>query len=297
MSDSALDRLVSLLQLERLDRDLFRGHNPSAARHGRLFGGHVAAQALQAAAYTVETDHHPHSLHGYFLRPGQLGRPSILQVHRIRDGRSFTTRRIVVVQDGEAIFSLSASFHHVEPGGEYQIPVSDDVAPPETLAARDEDSNDHMSPFDVREVLAEEERSGRSTRQVWVRTNGDLPGVDDDRALHACLLTYMSDMGAVGAARRALGIMAGGGSGRASTMRCGSTGRSAPTVGCCSTCSRRRLRVRGRSSRAACTTAGACTGPRWRRRCWCAVSWGAARLHPLPARPRCPRGSASPSAA
>ena len=206
MSDSALDRLVSLLQLERLDRDLFRGHNPSAARHGRLFGGHVAAQALQAAAYTVETDHHPHSLHGYFLRPGQLGRPSILQVHRIRDGRSFTTRRVVVVQDGEAIFSLSASFHHVEPGGEYQIPVSDDVAPPETLAARDEDSNDHMSPFDVREVLAEEERSGRSTRQVWVRTNGDLPGVDDDRALHACLLTYMSDMGAVGAARRALGI-------------------------------------------------------------------------------------------
>jgi acyl-CoA thioesterase-2 len=196
-----IDRLVEMLALERLDRDLFRGHNPTSARHGRLFGGHVAAQALRAAAYTDDSDHFPHSLHGYFLRPGRLELPSTLQVHRIRDGRSFTTRRVVVVQDGEAIFSLAASFHRDEPGGDYQVPQPLGVPAPDEVAARDDGDGGHLSPFDVREVLDETATHGRSTRQIWVRTRGAL---DDDRTLHASVLTYLSDMGAVGAARRSL---------------------------------------------------------------------------------------------
>jgi len=198
-----IDRLLEMLALEQLDRDLFRGHNPTSARHGRLFGGHAAAQALRAAAYTVDADHFPHSLHGYFLRPGRLELPSILQVHRIRDGKSFTTRRVVVVQDGEAIFSLAASFHRDEPGGDYQVPPPHGVPTPDEVATRDDDDDHHMSPFDVHEVLDETATHGRSTRQIWVRTRGPL---GDDRVEHACVLTYLSDMGAVGAARRALRI-------------------------------------------------------------------------------------------
>src|SRR5436309_15521028 len=115
-----VERLLWLLDLERLDRDLFRGRSPAHRHNGRLFGGRVAAHALRAATLTVDADHHPHSLHGYFLRPGKDDAPTILRVDRIRDGRSFTTRTVVALQDGEAIFSLTASFHKDEPGRQYQ---------------------------------------------------------------------------------------------------------------------------------------------------------------------------------
>lgn len=211
-----VERLLWLLDLERLDRDLFRGRSPANRSNGRLFGGQVAAQALRAATLTVDNDHHPHSLHGYFLRPGLPGRRLILQVDRIRDGRSFTTRRVVAVQDGEAIFSLSASFHTVEDGGEYQVPLASDIPRPD-------DDFDWIetplrafssgSPFEAREMGSQppDERGVlTSTRRVWLRTRGPLP---DDRSLHACVLTYISDMGAVFASRRALRLQWGAGMG------------------------------------------------------------------------------------
>jgi acyl-CoA thioesterase-2 len=202
-----VERLLWLLELERLDRDLFRARSPRHRPNGRLFGGQVAAQALRAATLTVEGDHHPHSLHGYFLRPGLPGRPLILSVDRIRDGRSFTTRNVKAIQDGEAIFSLSASFHQDEPAPEYQLPIGLDVAGPDDASS--EQGGDSGSPFEVRGVATpQDDAAFTSTRRVWVRTNGALP---DDRSLHACVLTYISDMGAVMAARKALRIPRTGG--------------------------------------------------------------------------------------
>jgi acyl-CoA thioesterase-2 len=203
-----VERLLWLLELERLDRDLFRGRSPVHRHNARLFGGQVAAQALRAATLTVDVDHHPNSLHGYFLRPGLPATPLLIHVDRIRDGRSFTTRRVKVVQDGEAIFSADASFHREEPGGEYQVPMA-----LETPAPEDDDgyesplrSFDSGSPFEMREVRpppVDDAGVYESTRRLWVRTRGPLP---DDRALHACVLTYVSDMGAVMAARAAIRI-------------------------------------------------------------------------------------------
>jgi len=207
-----VERLLWLLELEALDRDLFRARSPRHRPNGRLFGGQVAAQALRAATLTVEADHAPHSLHGYFLRPGLPAKPLILQVDRIRDGKSFTTRNVKAIQDGEAIFSLSASFHVEEPAGEFQTPLPADVPRADDDGASDRRmSSDSSSPFDIRQVRtppADERGVFESTQRVWVRTRGALP---DDRALHACVLTYISDMGAVLAARKALRIPWSGG--------------------------------------------------------------------------------------
>src|SRR4051812_35374705 len=95
-----LDRLLALLDLEAIDRNLYRGANPGEAGNGRVFGGQVASQALMAASNTVDVDHRVNSLHAYFLRPGRPGMPIVYTVDRIRDGSSFTTRRVVAVQDG-----------------------------------------------------------------------------------------------------------------------------------------------------------------------------------------------------
>src|SRR5512135_2770586 len=114
-----LDDLVELLELEQLEVNLFRGLSPDEERQ-RVFGGQVAGQALIAAGRTVEADRHVHSLHAYFLRPGDPKIPIIYDVDRIRDGRSFTTRRVVAIQHGRAIFNLSASFHVPEDGPEHQ---------------------------------------------------------------------------------------------------------------------------------------------------------------------------------
>lgn len=199
-----VDRLLWLLELERIDRDLFRARSPRHRPNGRLFGGQVAAQALRAATHTVEVDHHPHSLHGYFLRPGLPKRPLVLSVDRPRDGRSFTTRRVLAIQDGEAIFALEASFHQDEDAREYQTPIAQVPTPTEVSAEENAFTSDSGSPFEMRAVATpDDDAAFASTRRVWVRTNGPLP---DDRALHACVLTYISDMGAVMAARKALRI-------------------------------------------------------------------------------------------
>ena len=107
--------LIALLDLESIEEDLFRGRSPETAQQ-RVFGGQVAAQALVAAGRTVAPERPVHSLHAYFLRPGDPAVPLIYEVDRVRDGRSFTTRRVVAVQHGKAIFNLAASFHRAEPG-------------------------------------------------------------------------------------------------------------------------------------------------------------------------------------
>jgi acyl-CoA thioesterase II len=201
-----VSRLLAVLELERLDRDLFRAWNPPqpGGRQHALFGGQVAAHALRAATLTVDVDHHPHSLHGYFLRPGKDDSPTILRVDRIRDGRSFTTRTVVALQEGEAIFSLTASFHKDEPGQQFQTPLDPAVPTPDDLRAAGVKNHDWWgaeSPFDRIEIPAEY-LGDRPRRAMWVRTRGRLP---DDRNLHACVLTFISDMGVVGAIRAALG--------------------------------------------------------------------------------------------
>src|SRR5712691_3931727 len=132
----ALDDLIDLLELEQLEANLFRGVSPDEDRQ-RVFGGQVAGQALVAAGRTVDSDRRVHSLHAYFLRPGDPRVPIVYEVDRIRDGHSFTTRRIVAIQHGRAIFQLSASFQPAEPGPDHQIPMP--AAPdPESLPSWDE---------------------------------------------------------------------------------------------------------------------------------------------------------------
>ena len=201
--------LPQILDLERLDRYLFRGRS-RPTESTRVFGGEVAAQALIAAARTVtDPDRTVHSLHAYFLRPGDPGRPIVYQVDPARDGRSFTTRRVVAVQDGETIFVLSASFQVAEPGLAHQVPVLDvpdpDALPTaaEALAGADEATTAWLAavartfPIELRfpgepPRLATARGEPRPPRQVvWMRSTEPL---GDDPAMHACAATYASDL-------------------------------------------------------------------------------------------------------
>ena len=129
--------LEELLDLEELDRDLYRAHNPRRPFTPHLYGGQVAAQALRAAAMTVPEGRHPHSLHGYYLRSGEADHPTIMRVTRDRDGRSFSARHVVALQRGEAIFTASASFHVDEESGDFPgIPLPDDVPGPDDVDER-----------------------------------------------------------------------------------------------------------------------------------------------------------------
>src|ERR1700742_715055 len=129
MDNSILD----LLDVEQLDRDLFRGSSFWSKPRPPLFGGQVAAQALRAATLTVPPDRHPHSLHGYFLRRGTPEQPIILRVYRDRDGGSFSARRVGAIQDGEGLFTVSASFHAGETSGDFQVDMAADAPEPESL--------------------------------------------------------------------------------------------------------------------------------------------------------------------
>ncbi len=186
---NALDALVSLLALEPLEENLFRGTSQDLGLP-QLFGGQVLGQALSAATQTVEASRRAHSLHGYFLRPGDARRPVVYQVDAVRDGGSFTTRRVTAIQKGRPIFFCSASFHGEETGLEHQ-PAMPEVASPERLAetgARLVRFDDHPIEF----LLAgEESREAEPARKrVWFRLAGELP---DDPALHRSLLAYSSD--------------------------------------------------------------------------------------------------------
>jgi acyl-CoA thioesterase-2 len=202
---AALDQLLEVLDLERIDADIFRGKNEEND-WGRLFGGQVAAQALAAAQRTVD-EHSAHSLHGYFLRGGNPKVPVTYTVDRIRDGKSFSTRRVVALQDGKAIFNTSISFHADEAGYEHQDPMPD-TADPETLltwADRAEELKGKI-PEERREWMMRERAietrselphsmfSGKPSTEpnpVWIRANGAVP---DDPDLHLQLVTYASDI-------------------------------------------------------------------------------------------------------
>jgi acyl-CoA thioesterase-2 len=182
--------LAALLDLEPLDRDLFRGENERGARERfSLYGGQVAAQALRAAGSTVPDGRLPHSLHGYFLRRGRPDRPVIFHVDRDRDGGSFSARHVRAVQDGEVIFSMLASFHEREESPSYDAVASRGGASPESLPPR-------PSPFliDVREITPTRIADGqvRHSDRLWVRATTRL---SDDPLTHACALAYVSDLG------------------------------------------------------------------------------------------------------
>ena len=196
-----LDHLVALLDLEDLEVNIFRGRSPQDDRQ-RVFGGQVAGQALIAAGRTVDRGD-VHSLHAYFLRPGDPTIPILYEVDRLHDGRSFTTRRVVAIQHGKAIFNLSASFHVREEGLSHQasMPPAPD---PETLPTWEERMAPHLErlgpwaererPIDTR--TPEPPSFGQreplpADSLVWLRADGKLA---DDPLLHACVVAYASDM-------------------------------------------------------------------------------------------------------
>jgi acyl-CoA thioesterase-2 len=196
-----LDFLVDLLDLEPIEVNIFRGVSPNEDRQ-RVFGGQVAAQALMAAGRTVEIGR-PHSLHAYFLRPGDPNVPILYEVDRIRDGRSFRTRRVVAIQHGSAIFNMSASFHVDESGLTHQIPMPEVPGPDElgSLVDRLEpyrdvfgDWLDRPHPIEQRHVGPipfAEGANKEPVQRLWIRADGVLR---EEPLLHACIAAYASDM-------------------------------------------------------------------------------------------------------
>jgi acyl-CoA thioesterase II len=205
---AVLDGLIQLLDLEQLEVNLFRGVSPPQSPT-RVFGGQVAGQALVAAGRTVPAERAVHSLHAYFIRPGDPRVPIVYETERVRDGRSFATRRVLAIQHGEAIFALSASFQPAEEGLEHSEPPPSDVPAPDELPTIGEriargDSARRLAhaprPIDMRfveEPLWSPQRTGGTDgpMRVWMRADGSLP---DDPLLHVCLLTYASDMTLLG---------------------------------------------------------------------------------------------------
>jgi acyl-CoA thioesterase-2 len=216
--DRRVQKLVQRLTLEPLDRDLFLGE--PGPGEGRLFGGMVAAQSLVAGYRTVAepTESHVHSLHAYFLRPGRYDAPIRFVVDRIRDGRTFTTRRVVAHQGGEAIFNMAASFAKPEEGLSHQFPMPE-APDPEGLPTwremramiREEELPDYdHSPVDSRVAQPEDytpdAKPGRQ-RMIWMKLRSRLP--TDDPVVHAGALAYASDHTLLGTALRANGILPG----------------------------------------------------------------------------------------
>jgi len=202
----AIESLLRILDLEPLEHNLFRGRSPEDGWQ-RVFGGQVIGQALVAASRTVPPERSAHSLHAYFLRAGDPSIPIIYEVDRIRDGKSFVTRRVVAIQHGQAIFSMSASFQVEEVGLDHQIQPPD-VPLPETLMSEEalkrqfmESAGESMKrywarerPIEIRPVSLHHYVSREKldpVQQVWFRATGALP---DDSAIHKCVLAYASDM-------------------------------------------------------------------------------------------------------
>jgi acyl-CoA thioesterase-2 len=202
---SSVSTLLGILDLEQLELNLFRGQSPQVGMR-RVFGGQVIGQALVAATRTVEGVL-PHSLHAYFLLGGDPSIPIVYDVDRIRDGKSFTTRRVVAIQRGQAIFSMSVSFHNDEPGLDYQVPMPDvphpdalpgdaeirqNVLPQLPEAVRNYYQRERpieLRPVDFGRYTGRKQEGDRFN--IWMRTAAPLP---DDPAIHRCALAYASDM-------------------------------------------------------------------------------------------------------
>jgi len=203
---AAMQELLAILDLERLEHNLYRGRSPRATWQ-RVFGGQVIGQALVAAQRTVDADRHVHSLHGYFMRPGDTTVPIIYEVDRIRDGGSFTTRRVVAIQHGEAIFSLEASFQVDEDGLTHEVPMPKELPGPDELETQREllAQAEHVPenirrfwarerPLEIKPVSIEHYTSRDKLpphQHIWLRTTGTVP---NDRAIQSAVLAYLSDM-------------------------------------------------------------------------------------------------------
>ncbi len=204
MSESLTD-LISILDLEPIEENLFRGSSPKTGWQ-RVFGGQVIGQAMMAACRTVE-GRLPHSLHCYFILPGDPAVPIIYQVERLRDGKSYSTRRVTAIQHGRAIFSIMVSFHVDEEGAFDHQEKMPDVPPPEQLSPEEfikqpmfrempefirryyeSDRPIDLRPVELNRYFGERIEDGRV--HVWIRTAAKLP---DDPALHMCALAYASD--------------------------------------------------------------------------------------------------------
>jgi acyl-CoA thioesterase-2 len=221
-----LTELIEILSLERIEENIFRGQSQDLG-WGRVFGGQVLGQALSAAEQTVPGDRPVHSLHGYFLRPGDASKPIVFTVDPIRDGKSFTTRRVVAVQDGNAIFSMSASFQVEEPGFDHQSEMPK-VEGPDALLSEQELGKRYLDrlpeafrakvpvamrervvadrPIELRPVAPIDPLNpGRREprEQVWFRASGALP---DRRSIHQYMLAYASDFHLLGATMQPHGV-------------------------------------------------------------------------------------------
>jgi acyl-CoA thioesterase-2 len=202
---AVVDGLVRLLDLEPIEMNIFRGRSPESS-HQRVFGGQVAGQALVAAGRTVDPGRSVHSLHSYFIRPGDPAVPIVYTVERVRDGRSFSIRRVAAVQHGQPIFVLSASFQLSQGGIDHQSRMPD-VASPGELPSLEQRAagfdevvqwlRDTPRPFDLRYVddppWAQRAHGprGDAPHRVWLRAGGRLP---DDPLVHVCALTFASDL-------------------------------------------------------------------------------------------------------
>jgi acyl-CoA thioesterase-2 len=192
---SSADELVALLDLETIDVNLFRGTQPDTLLQ-RVFGGQVAGQSLVAGARTVQPPLAVHSLHSYFLRPGDVSVPIVYDVERMRDGRSFSTRRIVARQHGRPIYFMTASFQVPEDGFDHQD-VMPDVPAPEDSVDMGDRWRGEWAALELRSVgdsgpggaIADDEHPARS--RLWIRVGGRL---DDDELTHRAAFTYASDM-------------------------------------------------------------------------------------------------------
>jgi acyl-CoA thioesterase II len=209
--------LLRLLDLEPVEYNIYRGRNRDIGS-GRVFGGQVMAQALVAAQRTVDDDRVAHSMHGYFILPGDLDAPIVYFVDRLRDGRSFATRRVTAIQHGQAIFNMSASFHRIETGIEHQSAMPD-VPPPEALTSELEliRAGAERIPEAVRPVLTQDrpldfrpvdadpfDATPRApVRQLWLRAAGRMP---DDTLSHQAVLAYASDYGLLATAIQPHGL-------------------------------------------------------------------------------------------
>jgi len=191
-----LTELLDLLDLEVIEHNIFRGFHPEG-RTRRLFGGQIIAQALVAAMRTVPDDRLPHSLHAYFLRPGDPTVPALFDVERIRDGRSFTTRRIVVIQNGRAIFNMDASFQVPEQGLEHQVEMHRFTPPDESEIVEALRQRPFLSWREDHKRLLDESPQ-EPVQHLWIKGNGIAP---DDERLNMALLAYQSDEALLGTAR------------------------------------------------------------------------------------------------
>ncbi|WP_100445434.1 acyl-CoA thioesterase [Glycomyces xiaoerkulensis] len=205
VGQDAVDSLLGVLDLELIDTGLYRGPRAEVGLQ-RVFGGQVAGQALVAAGRTVPAERRVHSLHGYFVRPGDSSKPILYQVENIRDGRSFSVRRTVALQGGQPIFFMSASFHIGEPGLDHADPPPADLPDPDqvpTLGERLKADPERLSiwhriprPIDVRYLggsgyVRSGQRPAEARQSVWMKADGKLP---DDPLIHVCVLTYASDL-------------------------------------------------------------------------------------------------------